>query len=87
MSTFFKGSRPVIGPTHPSVQRLPGISSSGVNRPWRDANTSSTEITNERSYTSTAHIVHRDKFTLIYCKLISLLSGSIEATTMKCGIG
>jgi hypothetical protein len=38
---FYTSSRPVLGPTQPPIQRVPGALSQGVQRPGREANHSS----------------------------------------------
>jgi hypothetical protein len=49
-------SRPALGPTQPSIQRVPGALSPGIKRPGREADHSdptSAEVKNTWIYTST----------------------------------
>jgi hypothetical protein len=53
---FATVSRPALGPIRPPIQKVPGALSLGINRPGREADhspTSSAEVKNARSYTST----------------------------------
>jgi hypothetical protein len=53
---FSTSSRPVVGPTQESIQWVPGALSSGVDRPWLEADyspPSGTEVKSIYIYTST----------------------------------
>jgi len=53
-------SRLALGPTQPTIKRVPGVVSLGVKRPGREADRTplfSTEVKNERSYTFTPQYV------------------------------
>jgi hypothetical protein len=59
---FATASRPALGATQPPTKWVPGVLSTGVKRPGREAShsaQSSAEVKNTWSYTSTPHTPSR----------------------------